>query len=248
MKRDVFAWSAARWGSGLAGTPADIVRLYDDPDGHLAVITNAYDHGFATCWPAGSRLLLDSFVDTWASAEGPLDERLIAAFSLARSRFEAEAPALVEDREWPYLEDPRGALIAMASDGRCAHVAWIGGGQALLVRGGHVVDQTEPHTMQAELRLRLPSADPAFPPGILARTIGRSSRDQEPPTRWRVDVEADDLLVLMDREHERAAGIGAGDVDGLTQLRDRPCVAVATFRMGADPAQHGNGLGEPGRV
>lgn len=70
-----FRWRPTR----LSAAPSDLVRVLEDDGVHLALMANAYDDAFATCWPAGSRMILDLFVQAWRETTGPLRERLARA-------------------------------------------------------------------------------------------------------------------------------------------------------------------------
>lgn len=61
-----FRWRPTR----LSAAPSDLVRVLEDDGVHLALMANAYDGAFATCWPAGSRMILDLFVQAWRETTG----------------------------------------------------------------------------------------------------------------------------------------------------------------------------------
>ena len=52
---------------------SDVIRVIEEGDLKVIVLANAYDCGFAVCWPPGSRLVLDCFEHSWASATGTLE-------------------------------------------------------------------------------------------------------------------------------------------------------------------------------
>jgi serine/threonine protein phosphatase PrpC len=183
--------------------PADFVRVRQDGAVTLAVLGNAYDSGFATCWPAGSRLLLDLFFAEWdaGDARSPLAARLLTTFAATRQRFVAEAAALITpDADFP--EDaPTAAMLAVVSRGHTAHVAWIGGDVAVLARRGEAAEVTAPHTLREQVRRERPELvqDLSAVPDILSRTIGAGAPDQGPPSRATFQMHPGDWLLLLSR-------------------------------------------------
>ena len=143
-------------------------------DVHLALLANGYESGFSTCWPPGSRLILDLFEDAWRDSTGEVAERLAVSFQRARATFVTEAPALItEEADFPD-DAPAAALLAVAMEGSTAHAAWIGGDVAVLARGFESVAETTPHTLREKYRREHPqeSANLANVPNVLLRMIG----------------------------------------------------------------------------
>jgi hypothetical protein len=188
-----------------------VVRVWQDGDVCLALLANGYDCGFATCWPPGSRLLLDAFEEAWAASSGGLAERLANAFERACARFVAEAPGLVpEDADFPD-DRPTAILLAVATSERTAHALWIGGDVAVLARGCAVAAETTPHTMLDRFRQEHPEVTEGLDqiPNILIRTIG--GLDQDAPSAATFDLAAGDALVLVSRAALRGPSVPTND-------------------------------------
>lgn len=218
--------TAFRWRpTALAGQETDVVRVRDDGDVHLVVLANGFECGFSTCWPPASRLLLDLFLEAWSGSTQPVPDRLRDAFEQARARFTAEAPALITP-EADFPDDlPAGVLLAAAIVGTTAHLAWISGDVALLVRDGRVVDQTTPHTLRERLG---PTA-----PDVLVRYLGPIG-DLDPPSFATFTGEAGDTIVLISKSAANVVVALDRDPKRLAELAfghdDVPYVAVAVIR------------------
>jgi hypothetical protein len=184
-----------RWRLPSPAAERDVVRLWIDGEVSVAAIANAYDSAFSTCWPAGSRLLLDRLEAAWAAAPGPLAERVGGAFAAAAAAFVAEASALAGD-PGPLGDVPAASLTVVATDGAVACAAWLGAHAVLQVRGAEVIAATTPHTLRAEH----PEA-PDVHAAILTRTIGAG--DDAPATETFALAPGDTLVIA------RGAPVGA---------------------------------------
>lgn len=190
--------TAVRWTRrGLTGESADIVRTLHDGGVHLALMANAFQCAFSTCWPTGSRLILDLFIEAWDAAAGPIRERLLTAFEQARERFAARAPTLPPDPD--FLDSPPAAvLLAVATDGAAVHMAWIGGDVAFVARGSRIIAETTPHTLLERIRRERPDiTDLSNIPSVLVRTITAGERKR--PDYLVTEVAAGDTVVLLSR-------------------------------------------------
>ncbi|MGH1348476.1 MAG: hypothetical protein ACRBN8_43420 [Nannocystales bacterium] len=95
MRTDVDAAVCLRWRfEQLAHATSDLVRVSHRDDVTLALLANAGESGFSTCWPRGSRLLLDEFERAWDAGTGAPDMRLADAFAAASTSFCENAAAL----------------------------------------------------------------------------------------------------------------------------------------------------------
>jgi hypothetical protein len=235
----------------LCGQASDIVRVYHD-DPHLAVMANAIDGPFSTCWPAGSRLMLDLFVVAWTTSTGRVKDRLFAAFERSRERFVARACSLLSF-EPDYIGDhPAATLLAAVIEGTEVHVAGIGRDVALVARGSGVLAASVPHTLAERVRREDPDArDLSKIPNIIARVIAAWS-DQAPPDYLAAPAKADDVLFLITRAPFRdpcvdvtdaafAAGLSFSSpavlaevlVDAALTNSLCPYAAVAAVRLGS---------------
>jgi len=91
-----------RNGSSLAANAARMHHRLDschvDANGVvLALLANGFDGCFSTCWPIGSRLVLDLFVDAWTTSSGCTQSRLAASFRPSREQFATAVPHLVAE-------------------------------------------------------------------------------------------------------------------------------------------------------
>ena len=210
----------------LVGHVTDFVRIRDDADAQLVAIANAYDSGFSTCYPPGSRLVLDALDAAWTASSGPLTKRLRDAFERVRQRFVAEAPGLVPcDPDFP--DQPGAVLLAIAREGTTLHAVWIGGDIAFLVRGSRVIAETTPHTMYERLRQENPGVaiDIGEFSNIVSRTIGPRADDGDPPSCASFKAAPGDALLVMSRAALRS-GVTVEEAAAATAGRSRP-VAVA---------------------
>jgi hypothetical protein len=177
------------------------VRLWRDDDGiQIVAMANGFDHAFATCWPRGSRWLLDRFEEAWVASRtsgAELGARLCGAFERARQEFGAQAGAgALAAEPIDELDDgPHATLLVMATDGSVAHLVWIGGDTAFLVRGLSALAVTTPHTGHQQIVDRgLGPFDPATVPNFLVRSIGADC--DQPPSTVRVALTAGDTLIV----------------------------------------------------
>lgn len=146
-----------------------------------AALSNAFDCGFSTCWPEGSRLLLDrveQHLEKVASA--PLDEVVRTAFATA-------ATQLVDGGGRDFEDSAATLCLAVWRRGQVV-VGWIGGEHVCLLRDGTVVEANEPHTMGQ--RARVEGADEEspwqhLPPTMLTRVMHRDDHVPELRT-WSV--------------------------------------------------------------
>jgi hypothetical protein len=175
----------------------DVVRVHDDRSGVvLALLANGFDSGFSTCWPPGSRLVLDLFLDAWATSTGPTPKRLASAFLQCRDRFVAGVPALISDKD--DSDPPGGTLLAVAIDGATIHATWLGGDTALLARGFETVAKTTPHTLREQVGREHPDQAQNLDaiPNVVVRSFGPLA-PQEVPDVAEFTAQAGDTLLLL---------------------------------------------------
>jgi len=231
------------WRTGGRRAPRDVLRLRADADRHVVTMANAFDSGFATSWPAGSRLLLDRFDRFWAGGRGPTPERLAGAFRAARDSFCTMATSLVpRDPDFPEASPAATLLVAVVERDR-VHVRWLGGDQALLARRGMVVARMRPHSLRERSRGLVP--DPSTLPNVLSRTIC-ADQPEHLSDATTFGVAPGDWLVLLSRtafhgpcvSPERAAELTASDADrsmaatiAAEASTDAPYVAVAALLL-----------------
>lgn len=228
------------------------MRVIDDGTYKLALLANGCDCAFATCWPRGSRLLMDLFVDAWHGTSGSAEERLLGAFALASERFSEWAPALVA-RDDVFPDDvPLATLMAVVVEGTTAHVAWVGGDVAIIARDANVVFETTPHSLVERLRREHPAiADVSRVPNVIVRTIGPVTAQADPPDYLTTTLAARDTLVLLSRATFRGpcvptreaaataestkepAALAAQLADAALRNTDAAFAAVAVLRMEA---------------
>jgi hypothetical protein len=206
--------TAATFRSGIPvmrGQDDAVVRVRQDGDVCLALLANGYDGGFSTCWPAGSRLLLDVFEKEWAASSGSVAERLAGAFERTRARFLAEAPGLEPIHLDTWDGRPSATLLAVAASGHTAHALWIGGDIAVLARGSEVAAETTPHTLLERFKREHPEVTEGLEqvPNILARTIG--ALDQDGPSAATFELAAGDTLILVSRAALRGPSVPASE-------------------------------------
>lgn len=95
----------------------DVFRVRELEDGWLVAMANAFDSGFATCFPEGSRLLLDELTKA-LDTNGPR-----AAFEIAARAFAAAEPPLPRDEDFPDEKPAASVTIAVVrpDEVRCFH-------------------------------------------------------------------------------------------------------------------------------
>jgi hypothetical protein len=186
--------SGFRWRLPLPADERDVLRRGVDGGVSLLAVANAVDSAFSTCWPPGSRLILDRFEEAWAAGSGPVAGRLLAAFAGARAAFLTEAAVLV-----PY-DDPRDApvatLLVVAIDGGAAHAAWIGDQVAMVARGFQVAAATTPHTLVGRFHAEGGEPPPPQLAHIVTRTIGADAH-AEPPSLATFALAPGDTVIVV---------------------------------------------------
>jgi hypothetical protein len=186
--------SGFRWRLPLPADERDVLRRRVDGGVSLLAVANAADSAFSTCWPPGSRLILDRFEEAWAAGSGPVAGRLLAAFAGARAAFLTEAAVLV-----PY-DDPRDApvatLLVVAIDGGAAHAAWIGDQVAMVARGFQVAAATTPHTLVGRFHAEGGEPPPPQLAHIVTRTIGADAH-AEPPSLATFALAPGDTVIVV---------------------------------------------------
>ncbi|MBP6835167.1 MAG: hypothetical protein KA978_30555 [Deltaproteobacteria bacterium] len=192
--------TAFRWGPPrLVGQESDLVRVLEEGAVTVVLMANASEGGFSSCWPAGSRLLLDLFEAEWAGTCGEVAARLEEAFRGVARRFAETAPSLCPDAMWDAEDAPTGCLLVLVGTELGWQAAWIGGDVAVLVRRGEVVGATRPHTLLEHFRAESPDreVDPAIIPAVIARTIGLPGERNMTPSFAAFTWEPSDTLVVM---------------------------------------------------
>ena len=220
--------TAFRWRPTHVAHATDFVRIRHDGDTQLVAIANAYDSGFSSCYPPGSRLMLDVLDAAWTVSSGPAKERLRDTFDRARQRFIADAPALVPwDPDFP--EVPSAVLLAIAIEGAALHAVWIGGDIATLVRGSRAIAETTPDTLYERFRRENPGVaiDVSVWANFVSRTIGPRADDREPPSFASFEVAAGDTLLVMSRAALRS-GVTVEEAAAATAGHPSP-VAVSEY-------------------
>ena len=197
MTLTVRTGTALRWRPTLPARVTDLIRVHVDANGVvLALLANGFDSGFSTCWPIGSRLVLDLFVDAWTSSSGSTSTRLATSVRRSRDHFVAAAPNLVGDRHVD--DDPPGAaLLAVVVEGAKVHAAWIGGDQALLARGFETVGGTTPHTLFEQFKREHP--DQALNLDAIPNVLVRCFGPHDEPDFAVFDAQAGDTLLLLSK-------------------------------------------------
>gem|GEM_PF-1380101 len=177
-----------------------MIRVHVDANGVvLALLANGFDSGFSTCWPTGSRLVLDLFVDAWTSSSGSTSSRLASSVGRSREQFVTAVPNLVGDQNLD-IDPPGATLLAVAVEGARIHAAWIGGDKALLARGFEAVGRTTPHTLLEQFKRQYPDQAQNLDaiPNVVVRSFGPRA-DQDPPDVTVFDAQAGDTLLLLSK-------------------------------------------------
>jgi serine/threonine protein phosphatase PrpC len=216
--------TALRWRPTLPACVTDLIRVHVDANGVvLALLANGFDGSFSTCWPIGSRLVLDLFVDAWTSSSGSTSSRLSASVRRSREQFATAAPHLLGD-EHIEIGPPCATLLAVAVEGSRVHAAWIGGDEALLARGFEGVGRTTPHTLLEQFKRDHPEQAHNLDaiPNVVVRSFGPRA-DQDPPDVAVFDAQAGDTLLLVSKA-------------GLSAPRLRPEDAAFAAAAYASPA------------
>ena len=161
---------AARTGIPFSGA-RDVVRWFED--GALIVaFANAFDSGFGTCFPEGSRWLLDAFETAWEEGDSSsaLRTRLEQAYARSAREFVAWGK-LPRPEPRDFGDSCAATLTAGVIDDEGAHFLFIGGERAACVRDGRVVAALAAHTVGA--RLVAEGADPALVTPDIASILSR---------------------------------------------------------------------------
>ncbi len=199
---------AFRKRDGLELSESDLVR---EVDKGVIVVANAYDHGFATCWPNGSRMLLDAFEAAWRRSG-----RIDTAFAEASTAFVAKARELLGEPD-DLGGGPGASLFVASIQEDHVQATWVGETWLVLFDGPDAVARSHPHTIGALMRSRGFDAREQPHRVVLTRVIREESA--EPPstetfreTHSRVVVlcgEADDPPFVEDRRKHADAALAA---------------------------------------
>ena len=200
MTLTVRTGTALRWRPTLSACITDLIRVHVDANGVvLALLANGFDSGFSTCWPTGSRLVLDIFVDAWTSSSGSTSSRLASSVGRSREQFVTAVPNLVGAQNID-IDPPGATLLAVAVEGARSHAAWIGGDKALLARGFEAVGRTTPHTLLEQFKREHPEQAhnlDAFPNAVV-RSFGPHANKDLPDVAV-FDAQAGDTLLLVSK-------------------------------------------------
>jgi serine/threonine protein phosphatase PrpC len=184
---------ASRWRLDAPCALPDVARIVaGDPT--LLAVASGHEDGWSTCWPPGSRLLLDLLVHEWALAAGPAAPRLDAALAgvLAAWSTQVAEIAVADEGDGP----PGGALIAVTVDGARLHAVWIGGEAMLVVRDGAVVARSRPHSLREHLLAAGHDLTGVQVHDVLTQSIIKD-RDPGEIGRISVDLAPGDRVVLV---------------------------------------------------
>ena len=200
MTLTVRTGTALRWRPTLPACITDLIRVHVDANGVvLALLANGFDGCFSTCWPIGSRLVLDLFVDAWTTSSGSTQSRLAASVRRSREQFATAVPHLVAE-EHIDIGPPCATLLAVAVEGARVHVTWIGGDEAWLARGFEAVGRTTPHTLLEQFKREHPEQAHnlhAFPNAVV-RSFGPLANKDLPDVAV-FDAQAGDTLLLVSK-------------------------------------------------
>lgn len=206
---------ALRWRVGaFPAVPSDVARILRDGETTLLLMANAFDSGFSTCWPPGSRLVLDLFERSWAYSEGGLERRLSEAFQAAAHAFEKQVDSLIGP-DPDVLGGTPGSVLAVAAIRR-AHVtfAWVGGDAGAVVRDGRPIRATKPHTLREQYRRQHPEWGDGWKklPNVVSQYMGRG-QEWELET-LSVELEPRDTVVLLSQASFRSPDVSLEEVCG----------------------------------
>jgi serine/threonine protein phosphatase PrpC len=179
-------------------------RVVRDGASTLLLLANGSECGWSTGSSRIARLLLDRVVTKWRRGMGDPASRLSAAITDAQQPFLKDAASLLPTDDPDIVGGPGGEILGVSLAGNEAHLAWIGGAEALLLRGGAVLAQTHGHTLW---RQWLAAGQPAVEnlPDIVVRHIcdvGQAGHDPPEEAYW--ELGADDTVVMMSRGALRA--------------------------------------------
>lgn len=116
----------------------DVFRVHVLDGAVVVTVANAFDSGFSTCWPEGSKALLDEFDSAFDAAGGPLLVRVAAAYVEGANSFLSRArtiPPFVPGDE----DQPSGALAVAVITEASVRFLVRGGVEGLVVRGSAIV-------------------------------------------------------------------------------------------------------------
>lgn len=174
----------------------DVLYTWQHEKVRIALIANAYEGGFSSCWPDGSNQLLNTFEFAWGRATGSVQTRLSSAFQATRESFD-----LLGDTEDEF-GTPAGSLLAVACVAQSAFAVWIGCEVAFHTRAFEA-SRTTPHSVREHYRAKLNNADVSLdnlPINTLSRSIRRAKPD-DPPSTATFQLKPGDSLVLLHHEH-----------------------------------------------
>jgi serine/threonine protein phosphatase PrpC len=144
---------AAQWRPALRPREmSDRVRVHEAEDVLLVVSANSGACGWSSGWSAGSRLLLDLFMDSWRSSTGTIDARFRDAFEATRRTFPSHVKAIVSDEMAGAEGGPHGMMTAIAIHDEQFRALWIGSDSALLIRNFSIAQKCTPHTLREDAR------------------------------------------------------------------------------------------------
>jgi len=164
------------------------------------VLANAYDSGFSTCWPEGSRKLLSllkASIDSSSPSDAPgqwLDQCLETSVQnfLSWSNAEQAGP----------LEDSAATMTVVLKRPDSLIIRWCGAERLQLGRSGESIEDLTPHSIAEEFRRHgHPVNDPQLEQCV-TKSINSEAHSFE-ATTW--DWTPGDKLMFY---HPKAAGRG----------------------------------------
>ena len=217
----------------------EVSRVVATDDALLLVTANAFESGWNTCFPEGSRLFLDLFERRFDAAA-----ELAVTFALACADFRQAMKQLVPE-PW---DDIAGAPAATATavlirDGE-ARCVWIGGDQAFVISPDGMVITHEPDALLHELRRQF--GDAAMPddfPNVLTasyaldRPVDARTATFELPASGRVLLASHGLASLID-VHALSAMLDAGVIESPLASKPPPYGVIVGVDINAVDA-HG---------